>query len=425
MRSALVVCLLVGAAPAAAAELPPFDATHVTASFDPGATLWTDDSTLAPDGTIRAGIGLGYAHRPVALGPGRPELADVVALEFRSSYTRGRVRLATAMPTYPLLTGAGAGVAPGAGFGDMVFDGKLVLVQGAEAPVGVALGGRASLPTATVRASVGSARPTWAVQGIADTHVGPLRIAANAGYRSVPKAVLGDAVWDDHLFARVGAGLPVHDGGLSLDVGGRAVWGQPSSAGTPVEAVLGGWWPLGDTLVVRGGLGAGLTRGIGASRARGLVLLSWTPAREEPPPPRRPLVYVPLPDEPEPVPEPAPAATPAPEPVPMPAPRVRFAFDDATIPPEAAPELDAIAAWLAAHPATSIRVDGHADPRGGEAYNHALSVRRAQAVADALVARGIPRERLVVAGFGETRPLADAERSRRVDIVVSETVAAP
>jgi len=73
---------------------------------------------------------------------------------------------------------------------------------------------------------------------------------------------------------------------------------------------------------------------------------------------------------------------------------------------------------------TRIEVSGHADRSGSDAYNQALSMRRAEAVAAELVRRGVPRSELVIQAFGESRPLvptADGVRepqNRRVEIVL-------
>lgn len=82
-----------------------------------------------------------------------------------------------------------------------------------------------------------------------------------------------------------------------------------------------------------------------------------------------------------------------------------------------------IADALARMPERTIRIEGHTDDRGEHAMNQILSEDRAGSVADALASLGIERERMVVEGFGETRP----ERSnatpdgraynRRVDVV--------
>ena len=71
-----------------------------------------------------------------------------------------------------------------------------------------------------------------------------------------------------------------------------------------------------------------------------------------------------------------------------------------------------------------LRIDGHTDSRGSEAYNQQLSERRARAVRDYLVSKGVPAERLSVRGFGETKPIApndtpeNLRRNRRTELTV-------
>jgi len=71
-----------------------------------------------------------------------------------------------------------------------------------------------------------------------------------------------------------------------------------------------------------------------------------------------------------------------------------------------------------------ITATGHTDKSGPENYNMALSLRRANAVKDALVREGVPAASIAVVGRGESQPLvptADGVRepqNRRVEIVV-------
>lgn len=80
--------------------------------------------------------------------------------------------------------------------------------------------------------------------------------------------------------------------------------------------------------------------------------------------------------------------------------------------------------------AARITATGHADRSGPENYNMALSLRRANAVKDALVRDGVPAGAISVIGRGETQPLvptADGVRepqNRRVEIVIGEQQAA-
>lgn len=68
-----------------------------------------------------------------------------------------------------------------------------------------------------------------------------------------------------------------------------------------------------------------------------------------------------------------------------------------------------------------FRIEGHTDSVGSRAGNLALSQRRAQSVADFLVAMGVARDRLDVTGYGPDRPMpgtrASAGENRRVEAV--------
>ncbi len=70
---------------------------------------------------------------------------------------------------------------------------------------------------------------------------------------------------------------------------------------------------------------------------------------------------------------------------------------------------------------------GHTDNTGTEKYNDALSVRRAKAVGSYLTGeRGIPPNRLIVKGYGESAPIATNDtaegraKNRRVEILDAE-----
>lgn len=105
---------------------------------------------------------------------------------------------------------------------------------------------------------------------------------------------------------------------------------------------------------------------------------------------------------------------------------IEFDYDLATIRPESMSWVREVGQSMRTYPQMKIEVRGHTDDRGGDAYNLDLSRRRAQSVADALVAMGIDRSRLRVQGFGKSRPLApnDTEpnrtRNRRTEFVIVE-----
>ncbi|MEO0617380.1 MAG: OmpA family protein, partial [Pseudomonadota bacterium] len=69
-------------------------------------------------------------------------------------------------------------------------------------------------------------------------------------------------------------------------------------------------------------------------------------------------------------------------------------------------ELDAAAKTLRSNPSLTVVVAGYTDDRGNADYNRGLSERRARSVRNALEERGVPRERMSVAGYGEDDPIA-------------------
>ncbi len=103
---------------------------------------------------------------------------------------------------------------------------------------------------------------------------------------------------------------------------------------------------------------------------------------------------------------------------------ITFAFDRAEVQPQFQPTLNEVAQTLSQYPKTYIDIYGHTDNVGTDAYNQALSERRAQSVSNYLVARGVLSARLATRGFGETQPIAsnDTEQgraaNRRVEIKI-------
>ena len=103
---------------------------------------------------------------------------------------------------------------------------------------------------------------------------------------------------------------------------------------------------------------------------------------------------------------------------------ITFPVDSSTIQPQFRSTLDQVAQTLASYNQTYVDVLGHTDSTGSDAYNQALSERRAGAVADYLTSRGVARARMGIRGYGESAPIAsnDSEmgraQNRRVEIKV-------
>ena len=84
---------------------------------------------------------------------------------------------------------------------------------------------------------------------------------------------------------------------------------------------------------------------------------------------------------------------------------VLFNVDQSTLNDAAITLLDAQAAWLNANTEYTATVEGHADEQGTREYNMALSARRAQAVYNYLISRGVAPGRLTTVPFGKDKPL--------------------
>ncbi|MCE9578208.1 MAG: OmpA family protein [Deltaproteobacteria bacterium] len=86
--------------------------------------------------------------------------------------------------------------------------------------------------------------------------------------------------------------------------------------------------------------------------------------------------------------------------------KVYFEYNKAIIKKESYPILDAVSATLAGNPDIAlIEIQGHTDERGNDAYNLELSDKRAHAVLEYLVGKGIDEKRLQSQGYGETQPV--------------------
>lgn len=108
---------------------------------------------------------------------------------------------------------------------------------------------------------------------------------------------------------------------------------------------------------------------------------------------------------------------------------VLFDFDKAVIRPDAEPALAKAAEVLKSYPTAQVTIGGHTDSKGDDAYNDALSLRRAKAVADRLA--GPAGRALASEGFGEKQPVAPnahpdgsddpdgRQKNRRVEIRIT------
>jgi outer membrane protein OmpA-like peptidoglycan-associated protein len=106
---------------------------------------------------------------------------------------------------------------------------------------------------------------------------------------------------------------------------------------------------------------------------------------------------------------------------------VLFDTNEDTLKPGADEIVSRLSQFLQKHPEVKVRIEGHTDSTGTDAYNESLSQRRADAVAMALEHRGIPQSQLQAVGRGKSAPVAGNDTSagrqqnRRVEIIFSDT----
>ncbi|MCP4521128.1 MAG: OmpA family protein [Cytophagales bacterium] len=102
-----------------------------------------------------------------------------------------------------------------------------------------------------------------------------------------------------------------------------------------------------------------------------------------------------------------------------------FDFNLFTLKPASFPELNALAKVMEQNPTMQIEIAGHTDDIGTHLYNHNLSFKRATAVKNYLVKKGVRTSRVKVIAYGETKPMASnddeeegRELNRRTEFVI-------
>ncbi|MBY8937498.1 OmpA family protein [Pseudomonas fluorescens] len=104
---------------------------------------------------------------------------------------------------------------------------------------------------------------------------------------------------------------------------------------------------------------------------------------------------------------------------------VLFDFDKSDLTPAAKAQLDTLMDKLRNADVVSIKVIGHTDSKGSDAYNQALSERRASSVAAYLLSQGLAPDKLTSEGRGESEPVADnasdegRAQNRRVELHIN------
>ncbi len=450
--------------------------------FDPAATLPAGTGTLQgeapfagpPGGT--AGVLASYAADPVvrefADGTEEPAVEALVPIVLQGGYAKGdRFRIDAALPIYgwvdaPVVEFDGAAV------GDLRLQGTIGLWT--DGTTGFALVPRINLPTGTDAALVGTGlagtllasvggsgeRLGWLANGGIHLTEGSAIEPTSAAMGSRLEAVAG-GWWIPAGVVRLGVEV---DGDIGLAAGA-------GGANHTAAAHLFAQQILNNGLGFTAGAGTGLVAGVGTPTYRLIAGVSWTAPKKdqalepvvavvehevvEPPPILPPLLPPPLPladrdgdgvtDDVDRCPhEPAPpdeeGSDGCPKSVYVTRTEVRidqiieFETGKSALSPTSAVILAEVARVLIGAPwVDNVEVQGHTDSVGDEALNQRLSQARAESVVAALVAAGVPSEKLLARGYGETRPMFTNKTpggrlgNRRVQFVVlsSEPVTSP
>ena len=253
-------------------------------TMDSRMTLWTEESGSIGDPHPNARLFMSYVNDPLVFIPqGSDEpiaiVSDALQADLLAMYSVDRFRFGIDIPIY-LLT-ASEVVDNGAGLGDIALDGRVTFLDKEDSPIGAGLSGRLLLPTATVQTSLGAAGLGGEITAHIDRMMtDKLLLAGNIGtsVNAPTTEVLNNVDLGDQLIFRIGSGYEVAtDAGVSADLVGQFNYTEPLSnpAGTPIEALLGGWFRAAPDWVLRGGLGRGITPGIGSPTARVILSVAY------------------------------------------------------------------------------------------------------------------------------------------------------
>ncbi|MFO1476366.1 MAG: OmpA family protein [Verrucomicrobiota bacterium] len=84
---------------------------------------------------------------------------------------------------------------------------------------------------------------------------------------------------------------------------------------------------------------------------------------------------------------------------------VHFAYDSSVVRSSEQSKVEHVADYLKSNPGTGVEIEGHCDERGTDQYNYALGERRASALREDLIGKGVDGSRILTKSFGRTRPV--------------------
>ncbi|TNE84325.1 MAG: hypothetical protein EP330_29340 [Deltaproteobacteria bacterium] len=288
----LALALMANAQDSTTVPVPDMNAQLYRAPIDAQRTMWAQDAAQAPHLWATGRLYTQYIHGPIGavfLDDSKAQvLGDVLGLNLVGGVQLGPVRVGLDAPVYLLATSDWEDLG-GAGLGDLALDAKGTILNPETAPLGIALGARMALPTATVNVPLGAPKPAAEITGIFDKDLGDVLLALNIGAKLGPKIDQNNVELGNALQTRLGVGYSITDNaGASVDFQLIKDFRQPAKdaegkldlTGLPIEGMVGGWGRVSDNIVLRGGIGTGFTDGIGAPAFRGVFSVGYEPARD-------------------------------------------------------------------------------------------------------------------------------------------------
>ncbi|HSA59017.1 MAG TPA: OmpA family protein [bacterium] len=398
------LCLVVGVLAVSFAALPRSWALNVqllrpSTGHVKGYQLFTSETL--PKYTLAAGLNVNFAHHPFELtiaGTTSRVLGIVdrfVTADFLVSY--GLTNWWTINVDMPL--NIYHDIAPtfiatrdrgGGDPGDLGVNMKFRVFDANETSTGLGLAFVPFVTVPTGRQSVwfGDENLTGGAILVGDAQWKANRFYLNVGGRFREREQVTNLIVKNELLYGLGFTRPIvkdWDFNIILEVFGSTNFRKfaTENISSPIEglAILQKKWGENRRLITHVGGGFGITNGYGVPTWRALIGVSYAWDLKPAPKPVREEVITTN--------------------------KIHFAFDKAEIKPSSYPVIDEIIRTIQSKNVVAVRVEGHTDSYGTDAYNQKLSERRANAVMNYLTSHGIPAEKASAVGMGESKPVAD------------------
>lgn len=301
------------------------------------------------------------------------------------------------------------------GFGDLLLDAKVRLVEDRPRRIGLGIMSRLSVPTGDQKQFTGWGKPAGEFRLILDKTINNFYATTNVGYRVMSKVnvvnVASGVPWnfsdDDRLTFGGGArySLPIQKRSWDIQASlyGENVIGNSNELSTPIEIDAGIVKRFANGMSVEAGGGYGITNALGSPSYRAFLAVGFDAGK------RTKSVSSKMP--------PSEIKAPVQK-------TILFSFDDATVHKDSKIILESVAANLKGREGITVSIEGHTDSTGARSYNRALGLRRARAVANVLIAMGVDSRLFKVSSCGALCP-ADSnstregrQKNRRVEIKV-------